>query len=224
MQLLNNSLRQQIVLLLITLVLLTTVVIQVASWWSASNFNSQQISKKIQNAISILGEYSSAREELLITASTVLTADFGFKSAVATADKPTLRSMLENHGNRINADIMLLTDLDGMLIASSDKLGPSQHINLEQIIKSLQTSPDRAQLVDLNGSLYQMIMQPVMAPRIVGFTLIGFEIDRLILQKLVSLTMMDLSFLSNDKVFLTSLDSMFNEDDFISSLNQKKYD
>lgn len=219
----NNSLRQQIILLLVGLVLLTTLVIQITSWWSASNFNNQQIRQQIQNAISILEEYSKAREELLITASNVLTADFGFKSAVATADKPTLQSMLDNHSNRINADLMLLTNLDGALIASSGGLKPAQQ-SLEQIEIALQSTPNRSQLVAINGRLYQLIMQPVLAPRPVAFTLIGFEIDQSILQKLTNLTMMDLSFLSNDKVLLTSLNMMASKDAFMVSIAQQKQD
>lgn len=219
----NNSLKQQIVLLLVALVLLTTLVIQVTSWWSANKFNNQQIRQQIQNAINILSEYSVAREELLITASAVLTADFGFKSAVATADKPTLRSMLDNHGSRINSDLMLLTDLNGSLIASSGNVQPSQQ-NLEQIESALQSTPNRAQLVEINGRLYQLIMKPVLSPRPVAYTLIGFEIDQSILQKLTNLTMMDLSFISDDRVLLTSLNMMASKDAFMAAIDQQSQD
>lgn len=222
MRLSNNSIKQQIVLLLVTLVLLTTLVIQITSWWSANNFNNQQIRQQIQNAINILTEYSRTREELLVTASNVLTADFGFKSAVATADKPTLRSMLENHGRRINADVMLLTRLDGELIASADDFQPDQQL-LKKIEIAMQATPKRAQLVELNGRLLQLIMQPVLAPRPIAYTLIGFEIDDAILQKLTGLTMMDLSFLSEDKVLLSSLDMMASKEAFMQSMSRKEY-
>lgn len=218
----NNSIRQQIVLLLVTLVLLTTVVIQVTSWWSARNFNNQQIQQQIQNATNILTEYSRTREELLVTASNVLTADFGFKSAVATADEPTLRSMLENHGRRINADLMLLTTLDGKLIANSDDFQPDRQL-LKKVEIALQAMPNRSQLVELNGRLFQLIMQPVLAPRPIAYTLIGFEIDYEILQKLTDLTMMDLTFLSKDKVLLTSLDMMMSKEAFMQSMSRKEY-
>lgn len=204
MQIFKNSLRQQIVLLLVSLVLLTTLAIQITSWWSASNFNNQQISQRIDNAIAILAEYTQAREELLITASRVLTADFGFKNAVATADKKTLQSMLQNHGERINADVMLLTDLDGELIANSRNTSTSNQ-SLKKLQNSLQSTPNRAQLAVVNGKLYQLILQPVLAPRAIAYTLIGFELDQQILDKLTNLTMMEISFLSVDQVLLTSL-------------------
>ncbi|MDT8311902.1 MAG: EAL domain-containing protein [Methylophaga sp.] len=218
MRIFNNSLRQQIVLLLVLLVLLTTIAIQVTSWWSANNFNNQQIRQKIDNAITILTEYSQAREALLITASKVLTADFGFKSAVATADKPTLQSMLDNHGNRIDADLMVLINLDGELLASTRSLQASTQ-SLNHIETALRATPDRSQLVVIDSKLYQLILQPVLAPRAIAYTLIGFEIDQAILQKLTGLTTMDLSFLSADRVLLTSLNMMASQDAFMTSLS-----
>ncbi|MDX1572376.1 MAG: EAL domain-containing protein [Methylophaga sp.] len=223
MRIFNKSLRQQIVLLLVLLVLLTTIAIQVTSWWSARNFNNQQINQQILNAIDILTEYSQAREELLITASRVLTADFGFKNAVATADKETLKSMLQNHGERINADLMMLSNLEGELIADSSELGaPKQFLNQLQI--SLQSTPNRAQLAVVNGKLYQLILQPVLAPRAIAYTLIGFEMDQQILEKLTNLTMMELSFLSNEQVLLTSIDTMASQDASIDSLAEHSVD
>ena len=220
MRIFNNSLRQQIVLLLVSLVLLTTLAIQVTSWWSASNFNNQQIDQRIENAIDILAEYSQAREELLITAARVLTADFGFKNAVATADKQTLQSMLQNHGGRINADLMLLTNLNGDLIAnSSDITIADRSLNKLQI--SLQSTPNRAQLAVVNGKLYQLILQPVLAPRAIAYNLIGFELDQQIIDKLTNLTMMDLSFLSADKVLLTSLSMTGSQAAFTDALAQQ---
>ncbi len=219
----NNSLRQQIVLLLVLLVLLTTIAIQITSWWSARNFNNQQIRQQIQNAIDILTEYSQAREELLITASRVLTADFGFKRAVATADKETLNSMLQNHGERINADLIMLTNLEGKLIADSSDLGASANF-LNQLQISLKSTPNRAQLAVVNEKLYQLILQPVLAPKAIAYTLIGFEIDQQILEKLTNLTMMDLSFISDEQVLLTSLDMLASKDASIDSLSEHSAD
>lgn len=219
----DNSLRQQIVLLLVLLVLLTTIAIQLTSWWSASQFNNQQIRQQINNAINILTEYSAAREELLITASKVLTADFGFKNAVATADKPTLQSLLENHGNRINADLMFLTNLDGALLASTNDFQTSSQ-GLNQIKTSLQATPNRSQLVVIDSKLYQLILQPVLAPRTIAYTFIGFQIDQKILEKLTNLTMMDISFISSGKVLLSSVDMMDSKDTFVASLEKKSQD
>ncbi len=217
-QIINKSLHKQIVLLLVSLVLLTTVAIQVTSWWSARNFNNQQIQQQIDNSIAILAEYSQTREELLISASSVLTADFGFKQAVATADRATLESMLQNHGERINADLMLLTTLEGELVANSgDFEGATQLRTLE---RSLEATPNRSQLAVINGNLYQVILQPVLAPRAIAYTLIGFEIDQKILNKLTDLTMMDLSFLAGNQVLLTSLNNITSKDAFMASLQK----
>lgn len=57
--------------------------------------------------------------EQLTQAASVADANFGFREAVATHDSKTVASALQNHGDRIHADIVMLVDLDGKLIADS---------------------------------------------------------------------------------------------------------
>ncbi|NWN51249.1 hypothetical protein HT121_28590, partial [Pseudomonas sp. MAFF 301514] len=47
----------------------------------------------------------------------LLAADFGFRDAVASGDSATLRSVLLNHGKRINASDMILLGMDGKVLA-----------------------------------------------------------------------------------------------------------
>lgn len=217
-----NSIRQQIILLFVALVLVTVLGIQLTSWWSANSFNNAQIIERTHNAEDILNEYIITREELLNTAASVLTADFGFKSAVATADKSTLSSMLDNHAWRIHADVMILTEPNGNLIANSGSIQTDQ-LSLEKLTSSLQITPNRTQLVNIDNHLYQLIIQPVMAPRLIAYTMIGFEIDEQILDKLNHLTMMELSFFTDEKLLLTSVDMKFSGTDFLKALNKEKY-
>ena len=50
----------------------------------------------------------------LLQAAEVLSKDFAFRKAVATGDAPTISSVLENHGTRIQASVMMLVSLDNM--------------------------------------------------------------------------------------------------------------
>src|SRR5260370_71346 len=49
----------------------------------------------------------------------VLAADFGFREAVASGDVPTILSAARNNAQRIGADIVLLLDTHGGLLAST---------------------------------------------------------------------------------------------------------
>ena len=55
----------------------------------------------------------------LLQAADVLSRDFAFRQAVATADGPTISSVLNNHGTRIQANVMLLVSPDNVITADS---------------------------------------------------------------------------------------------------------
>ncbi|MFP5303453.1 GGDEF domain-containing protein, partial [Cobetia sp. SIMBA_158] len=88
-------------------------------WWSTSQFQEQKVDQDISVAQNVYKQYLTSKESLLLTAAKVLTADFGFKQAVATRDAGTISSVLYNHSQRIDAQLMLLIDLSGQLISSN---------------------------------------------------------------------------------------------------------
>ncbi|WP_144392436.1 hypothetical protein [Pleionea sediminis] len=115
----QSSLKTQIISLCVILVCLTSFSLISIFWWNISYFNDDVINEKIENAENVLKEYLYAKEELLRTAAIVLTSDFGFKQAVATKDSETIKSVLVNHGSRINSDIMVLISRSGEIISST---------------------------------------------------------------------------------------------------------
>ncbi len=64
------------------------------------------------------GLLESNRRQLTQAAQAVA-ADYGFREAVATRDTDTLVSVLENSGERIGAAMVVLTSLNGKVIAAS---------------------------------------------------------------------------------------------------------
>ena len=55
----------------------------------------------------------------LSQAASVLAADFAFRSAIATRDEGTIASALNNHGRRINANVVMLAGLDKEMLADT---------------------------------------------------------------------------------------------------------
>lgn len=201
----KTSLRQEIILLCTGLVLLTSVVILIGSWWSSSQFNKNQVSSDIDSAQNVLEQYLQEKEKLLTTAARVLTADFGFKQAVSSEDAETISSVLFNHGQRIDADIMLLTDLQGQLISSSSSKHNLNMIQKEDLSQILE-SHGEAHFVIFQNTLYQLLTQPVNAPRTIAYALIGFKIDTSVMEELKNLSGLDVSFfIDDDKLLASSL-------------------
>ncbi|MAK66042.1 MAG: diguanylate phosphodiesterase [Methylophaga sp.] len=213
-----TKLRTQILLFALSLILVSTLVIQSISWWSANKFNQHQIQQNTIKAENILRQYIRSNENNLVNSARVLTADFGFKQAVASSDSDTIASVLANHGARIKADLMLLTDLSGQLISSSRSNHYDQTL-LRQIVEDLMEKPGVAHIVMLNDRIYELILLPVMAPRTIAFSLLGFELNQTTLNELKHLTDLEITLLKNDQPVYSTLDSLDSDEDFAAKMN-----
>ncbi|MGI5310154.1 EAL domain-containing protein [Rheinheimera sp. WS51] len=201
----SNSLRNRIVILCVGLVLLTTVVSLLSFWWSTSKIQTQKVNQDISVAQNVYKQYLNSKENLLLTAAEVLTSDFGFKQAVATRDAATISSVLANHSQRINADLMLLLDLSGQLITTNNN-EDSFTDDLQALLSELLNNTQQSNFVVLNGQLYQVILLPVKTPRTIAYSLVGFKITKDVATELKSLTGMEVSFIANqDNLAISSL-------------------
>ncbi|TMP79992.1 GGDEF domain-containing protein [Pseudoalteromonas phenolica] len=192
----STTLKQRIILLCVGLVLLTAITSLASFWWSTNQYNDKQVQQGIKVAQNVYQQYLKAKERLLVTASTVLTADFGFKQAVASRDQETIQSALFNHSNRIDADLMLLMDLKGNVIASN-KEGLMLPKNSQQLMKKLLTNGKESTFIVIDNQLYQTIILPVKAPRTIALSVVGFAVNEIIAQELKELTGVEMSFISH---------------------------
>lgn len=198
------SLRWQITLLGVSLVILTVTCLLAVSIWKSITAHNAQIDQKITSAENVLIEYLKAKEDLLLTASKVLTADFGFKQAVATRDKATIASVLQNHSSRINASLMILSDLNGKIISSSHRQLNVDSAIIENLTATKQNI-NKTQLMLLDNQLYQLIVLPVQAPRTIAYSIIGFQIDQAFVNELKRLMAIEVSFLYQDQLIISTL-------------------
>lgn len=133
---------------------------------------SLEVSKRVWNQL--LAQSNSMLQE----SAEVLASDFGFRSAVATQDQNTIASALLNNAQRINASIAILIDANWQLKAAS-----SEAILLDDpsVYKEIIQRFDKQkpfQLMMYNGKPTQFVLAPVRAPRVIGYVLLGFDIDQ----------------------------------------------
>ncbi len=199
------KLSHQIIALCIGLVLVTSSSVLASFWWFSSRYTQDHIDTTVNSAVNVFGQYSQTKAELLKTAAQVLTADFGFKQAVASQDAATITSALDNHGDRINADLMLITDRSGNTIASNPTT-ILEHSDVETIVASLVATAGETVFVDLNGHLFQVVALPVKAPLTIAYAIVGFEITTEVTIALKQLTALEISFFNHDRLLVSSLD------------------
>jgi diguanylate cyclase (GGDEF)-like protein len=114
----------------------------------------------------------------LIQAAQAVAADYGFREAVSIHDTATLASALENSGARIGAAMMVLTTLEGEVIAAS---GSNAKVGAQFPISGAGKNGgagDNATSVMVDaGRIYQLVTVAVRSPLPVAWVTAGFELD-----------------------------------------------
>jgi diguanylate cyclase (GGDEF)-like protein len=133
----------------------------------------------------------------LAQAASVLAADFAFREAIATRDEGTIASVLGNHGRRINANVVMLADLDKKLLANSlHDTAKQSPFPFPELIESAQQQGRASDTVLMDGRPYQLVVVPVLAPIPIAWVAMGFVIDDAVALDLQALSGLQVSFLS----------------------------
>lgn len=169
------SLRQSLFQLLFFGVFITALLIMANVWTITSKAALDQVSKNIDVANTVLEQLMAERSNQLLNSARVLTDDFGFKQAVATGDIPTIKSVLENHSQRIDADFMAIVDLSGQVIESQPAIFTKDtEFPFPDIVRSVLEDGGADDALIVNDGLYQVIMLPIYAPNPIAIAGIGF--------------------------------------------------
>jgi adenylate cyclase len=155
---------------------------------------------QIRNELAVGGKVFArlitARTQQLADAARLLSGDFAFKTAASSDDRATVLSVLENHQERIRADVMQLVSRDGTLVA--DTLQPGRAgsaFPLPDMIARARQSQEASAIAMIDGRPYQMVAVPLMAPLPIAWICVGFIIDDQVAKDLQRLTNLQVSFL-----------------------------
>jgi diguanylate cyclase (GGDEF)-like protein len=157
----------------------------------------QQTAAELETTERVFYRLLVQREQRLIQAANVLTADFGFLQAVTSNDHDTTLSALENHGRRINADLMTLIGLDRRLLADTlHPDSPPHQSPFVQLIVRAERDGTASGIVHVDQALYQMVVVPVMGPELKAWVALGFVIDEHVVNDLQALAAVDVTFVA----------------------------
>lgn len=188
----QQSLSKRINKLIIGIVVMTTLVLVLFVWKSTSEQAASRLKNDLEVARNVLTQVLETREKQLINSATVLTKDYGFKQVVASSDKLTLDSVLSNHGERIEADLMALFSLNANTITSVPALiSPASSFDYPELIDAAIKEGSSSSILSLDNKLYQVLFSNVKAPRSIAVALMGFEIDQDLAQQLKTITQLE---------------------------------
>ncbi len=143
---------------------------------ATNNVNAErEVQRQLDVGTSVFSRLLESNRRQLTQAAQAVAADYGFREAVATRDTDTLVSVLENSGQRIGAALVVLTSLNGEVIAASGlhvKAGTPFPVSPVQRSDDSETSL----MVD-NGRIYQPVTVSVRSPLPVAWIARAFELD-----------------------------------------------
>ncbi len=160
--------------------LLAAVLAATLGWVSIQNRHNAE--REVQQQLAAGGDLFlrtlAANRRQLQLAARAIAYDYAFRKAVALRDDDTLASVVENSADRMYAKIVVLTGLDGRVIASfGSRATAGQPF---PILKSLrdqrESDPGTTVLVE-GGRFYQLVAAPVNLPLPVAWITMGIELN-----------------------------------------------
>ncbi|MBB3169980.1 putative bifunctional diguanylate cyclase/phosphodiesterase [Simiduia aestuariiviva] len=184
-----TSFRARLLLVFIALLSLTLVAITWAVFSATQNAGHVFANNELDVAERVFKRLIIEDRGQLKTRVSLLSEDYGFRQAVAIGEEETLITALANHGERVGAEMVLLTDGEGRVKLSSHDLTLVQPFIAVRIAEG--TSFDL--LVQAEQQLFQFAMVPVRAPSLIGWVGLGFPLKPALLENFKSITRVDVT-------------------------------
>jgi diguanylate cyclase (GGDEF)-like protein len=190
----RNSFQAKLIYLLAGVLLLLQTATLIAVHVAGKRTLTRGIAEELRVGGRVLDRVLAARGRQLSDTVRVLASDFAFREAVASADIPTIASVLNNHGSRIRADVALLMTLDGTVSADSlDGRMTGKQFPVPELIAAARANGEASAIVTFSGEPYQLVIVPVLAPRAIAWVCMGFVINEPVLREVGRLTSLDVS-------------------------------
>jgi diguanylate cyclase (GGDEF)-like protein len=181
-------------------------VVQVASFSAISTGLNRHARSMLPEQLAtgerVLQSLLDQRAQKLVEGARLLAADYGFREAVLSEDDATIGSVLENHGARIGASEAAWLGTDFALRASG---GDDKH-NMRDIapvaarLAARAAAGGSASSIELfDGRPHQMVLVPMKAPVVVGWVLMGFPLDKALVDDMHRLSALNLTLLVRER-------------------------
>lgn len=166
------SLRARLTVLYAGLFGVALLVTALAVYASVGANARRQVEGQLTSGAAVFDRVWALKASQLMDSATVLSRDFGFREAVATSDRPTVESALENLRGRLGIDRTFLVGADGSVTGAAG-LTDSAAADLWSALDAGATSG----VLTVAGKPYQAVAAPVMAPQLTGWVVFAERLD-----------------------------------------------
>jgi diguanylate cyclase (GGDEF)-like protein len=156
--------------------------IQLASFlcmrWAIDEAANRSVRQELHVGARVLERLLQNQGQQLQEAAKVLSADSGFREAVATRDRKTVLSALENHAAPFKASRMVLVGLDGRIVADSGRPGNAGRVFAHPSLVPAAADAERGPAIRvLDGKPYQVVAMPMKTPNTTAWVVLMLAID-----------------------------------------------
>ncbi len=178
---LRNKLALFLVITLVTVQGLTGVVVYVTT----RDILIENGKEQLRRSADLFLRQLDVRTQRIAEGAEILASDFPLRQAVASNDRPTIRSALRNHGRRVGATRMLLVNLEGMV--ELDTLPPGVEgveFAFPDLLDAAFAGERAASTVVLDDTAFWVVVLPVLAPTPIAYIAAAIPLDDALLEEL----------------------------------------
>lgn len=174
-----RSLQHRITALFVGLLVVVMTLILMLVARSNERIVAAEMGRELTAGGRIFSQLVVENQHQLEIAASLLAADFGFREAIATQDRPTIRSVLQNHGQRIGAKAMMVISPEGQIIAETQRSkAVARPFPFRDMLAAAESSGKSADFkVMSDGYVYQIVLVPILAPKLIAWVAMGFPVD-----------------------------------------------
>jgi diguanylate cyclase (GGDEF)-like protein len=194
---LRTSFQARIACVLIALLLVVVAAVFLAVKVATGDAVKSQAQTQLEVGARVFADVMDMRGKRLRDGVQLVSADFGFRDAVASSEASTIRSVLLNHGSRINASDMFLLSMDGTVVASTiPEISEGSKFLYDRALRDAKRKGQSMVVVPGGGVPHLLVESTVLAPLPIGRVVMGFSMDAELAQSLRSLSGLEVSFLT----------------------------
>lgn len=174
---------------------LSSLAILLAVWFSTTRHAQVEVVDRLTVAQGVLQQALESNSNQLLNIASVLAVDTGFKELLTASDSGSVRARLEDHGKRVNADLVVLIDAKAKVLASTqERLSVGGAFpRSEQVLQALENGRAVAFLL-VEERLYQLMLVTLDSPTSAAIVGVGLEMDRAFGEQFKAMTKLDVTF------------------------------
>jgi diguanylate cyclase len=178
------SLRTRLTVLYAGLFGAAMILVSLAVFAAVSNNAERAVRDQLTSTGAVFDQVWALRSGRLQDGAGLLARDFGFRSAIASNDRETINSALENLKGRLNVDFAFMVGIDGSIIGENT---PEVRAAADRIVTTLGEDIGSGVLT-LGSDSYQAIAAPILSPVLAGWVVFARQLDQTEMRALESLS------------------------------------